>query len=162
MLSFGWLFPWLDLPYCDDSLPCETLLENIPPRYGLNTPATNFTLGFRFARWVCTNLNYVFRSLFIVGLKWAEIATFISDLLLYPCIRQRSGMIRFEYSVRFTLRNQLTANYIEIPKFAICAQLVRCMTSQKQHGLVGLQDLFFASLVFMKGISCCVIKRNFK
>ena len=74
-------------------------LENIFTirKNGLNTPATNFIpLGFKFARWACTNLNRVYRSLFIVGLKWAEILAFISDLLLHQCTRQRSGMIRFE------------------------------------------------------------------
>ena len=96
---------WLDLPYCRNwarNKPTTTAFhvkrswKTFLRETDLNTPATNFPLGFKFARWVCTNLNHVSRSLFIVELKWAEIPAFISDLLLHPCTRQRSGMIRFE------------------------------------------------------------------
>ena len=105
VLSFGRLFPWLDLPSCRNwtkNKPTTTAfhMKRSWKTFGLremdSTRATNFPLGVKFARWVCMNLKHLSRSLFIVGLKWAKIPAFISDLLLHPCTTQRSGMIRFE------------------------------------------------------------------
>ena len=39
-------------------------------------------------------------------------------------------------------------------------RLLRFVTFVHLRGLLGSHDLFVASLVFMKGTSCCVIRRN--
>ena len=109
VLSFGRLFPWLNLPYCRNwardkpttaTFHVKRSWKTFLREMDLNTPATNFPLGLssrgECARISTTYLNHVSRSLVTVGLKWAEIPAFISDLLLHPCTRQRSGMIRFE------------------------------------------------------------------